>query len=94
MQVVPGLSGTDPVKKMKRLIFFAKHMEIGGLEKALLNLLNSLDLDRYQVTLVLEEKQGAFLKLLDKRIKVEEYRLSACSFVPLRKLLNFTKRWL
>lgn len=94
MQGVPGLSGTDPVKKMKRLIFFAKHMEIGGLEKALLNLLNSLDLDRYQVTLVLEEKQGAFLKLLDKRIKVEEYRLSACSFVPLRKLLNFTKRWL
>lgn len=69
-------------------------MEIGGLEKALLNLLNSLDLDRYQVTLVLEEKQGDFLKLLDSRIKVEEYRLSACSFVPLRKLLNFTKRWL
>ena len=36
---------------MKKLIFFAKHMEIGGLEKALLNLLNSLDHDRYQVTL-------------------------------------------
>ncbi|MGM9586975.1 MAG: glycosyltransferase [Candidatus Limivicinus sp.] len=79
---------------MKKLIFFAKHMEIGGLEKALLNLLNSLDHDRYQVTLVLEEKQGAFLKLLDKRIKVEKYRLSACPFVPLRKMINFTKRWL
>ena len=77
---------------MKKLIFFAKHMEIGGLEKALLNLLNSLDFERYQVTLVLEEKRGAFLEKLDKRVRVEEYRLSACSFVPLRKLLNFTKR--
>ena len=78
---------------MKKLIFFSKHMGIGGLEKSLLNLLNSLDFDRYQVTLVLEEKQGAFLKLLDKRIKVEEYRLSRCPFVPLRKLINFAKRW-
>lgn len=79
---------------MKKLIFFSKHMGIGGLEKSLLNLLNRLDFDRYQVTLVLEEKQGEFLKMLDKRVKVEEYRLSACPFVPLRKLINFTKRWL
>lgn len=80
--------------KMKKLIFFSKHMGIGGLEKSLLNLLNSLDFDRYQVTLVLEEKQGDFLRMLDKRVHVEEYRLSACPFVPLRKLINFTKRWL
>lgn len=78
---------------MKKLIFFSKHMGIGGLEKALLNLLNSLDFDQYQVKLVLEEKQGDFLNMLDKRVQVEEYRLSACPFVPLRKLINFTKRW-
>ena len=34
---------------MKKLIFFAKHMEIGGLEKSLLNLLNSLDPEKYTV---------------------------------------------
>ena len=79
---------------MKKLIFFSKHLGIGGLEKSLLNLLNSLNFDRYQVTLVLEEKQGEFLKVLDGRVRVEEYRLSACPFVPLRKLINFTKRWL
>lgn len=79
---------------MKKLIFFSKHLGIGGLEKSLLNLLNSLNFDRYQVTLVLEEKQGDFLKALDERVRVEEYRLSTCSFVPLRKLINFTKRWL
>lgn len=77
---------------MKKLIFFSKHLGIGGLEKSLLNLLNSLNFDRYQATLVLEEKQGDFLSALDKRVRVEEYRLSTCPFLPLRKLINFTKR--
>ena len=79
---------------MKKLIFFAKHMEIGGLEKSLLNLLNSLDPEKYSVELVLEERHGPLLEQLGDHISVKEYRLSACPFVPLRKLLNFTKRML
>ena len=79
---------------MKKLIFFAKHMEIGGLEKSLLNLLNSLDPEKYTVELVLEERHGPLLEQLGKHITVKEYRLSSCPFVPLRKLLNFTKRML
>lgn len=79
---------------MKKLIFFAKHMEIGGLEKSLLNLLNSLDPQRYTVELVLEEKHGPLLEQLGSHITVGEYRLSSCGFVPLRKLINFTKRML
>ena len=55
---------------MKNLIFFSKHMEIGGLEKFLLNLLNDLDFDRYWVTLVLEEKRGAFLEQLARELLV------------------------
>ena len=79
---------------MKKLIFFAKHMEIGGLEKSLLNLLNSLDPEKYTVELVLEEQHGPLLEQLGDHISVKEYRLSSCPFVPLRKLLNFTKRML
>ena len=79
---------------MKKLIFFAKHMEIGGLEKSLLNLLNSLDPKEYAVELVLEERHGPLLEHLGAHITVKEYALSACSFVPLRKILNFTKRML
>lgn len=79
---------------MKRLVFFARYMEIGGLEKALLNLLNSLAQVDYQVTLVLEEKRGAFLCELDGRVKVLEYRLSACPIKPLRRAMNLTKRLL
>lgn len=79
---------------MKKLIFFAKHMEIGGLEKSLLNLLNNLDLNEYQIELVLEELHGPLLEQLDSRITVREYRLSECKFVPLRKMMNLAKRML
>ena len=79
---------------MKKLIFFTKHMEIGGLEKSLLNLLNRLDFNNCQVELVLEERHGPLLEQLDPRISVREYRLSDCKFVPLRKVINFTKRQL
>lgn len=77
---------------MYRLIFFAKNMQIGGLEKALLLLLNNLDLSRLDVTLVLEEKNGAFLGELDPRIKVKQYSLSKCRFTFLRRSINLLHR--
>ena len=77
---------------MKRIIFFAKSMEIGGLEKALLTLLNGIDHTRYRVTLVLEEKRGAFLARLDPRVEVCEYRLSECPIRPVRRAINLIRR--
>ena len=55
---------------MKKIIFFSKNLNIGGMEKALVSLLNSL-CDNYQVTLVLEEKKGSLLKKLKKNILVK-----------------------
>ena len=77
---------------MKKLIFFSKHMEIGGMEKALLNLLNSLARCDYQITLVLEEKRGPFLRELDSGVRVLEYRLSSCPVKPVRRALNLANR--
>ena len=79
---------------MRRIVFFAKHMELGGLEKALLSLLNRLADAQTDVTLVLEERHGPLLALLRPEIHVEEYRLSRCRFVPLRRLLNLSRRLL
>lgn len=76
---------------MKKIIFFSKNLGIGGMEKALINLLNKL-VDTYEITLVLEEKKGEFLPLLSERIIVKEYKLSNNNIVLLRKALNFTKR--
>lgn len=82
------------VNGMKRIIFFSKHMELGGLEKSLLTLLNRLDHARYHVTLVLEEKHGVLLSQLDPRVEVLEYRLSTCPIRPVRRALNLLKRML
>ncbi len=76
---------------MKKVVFFSKNLNIGGMEKALVNLLNVLS-EYYEVTLVLEEKKGILLKNLNKNIQVLEYLLSKNKIVILRKLINMGKR--
>ena len=41
----------------KKLLFTAYNLEIGGIETALVNLLDNIDYDKYEVTLVLEKKR-------------------------------------
>lgn len=45
---------------MKKLLFAAYDMNIGGIETSLLTLLNYLADKQYDITLVLEKKQGKF----------------------------------
>lgn len=77
---------------MKKLLFSAVDMNIGGIETALLTLLNYLTDKGYKITLVLEKKQGPFLRELDKKIKLVEYRPSESKNVFIRKITNCTKR--
>lgn len=77
---------------MKKIIFFSKNLEIGGMEKALVILLNNLIKD-YEITLVLEEKKGCLLNDLDEKIIVKEYKLSNLKFGLFRKMVNFLKRF-
>ena len=76
---------------MKKLFFASYNLDIGGTEKALLNLLKVLDYKKYDVTLLLQEKKGIFLSDLPKEVKVEEYRLSKCKIVIFRKIINRLK---
>lgn len=77
---------------MKKLLFSAVDMNVGGIETALLTLLNYLAEKNYEITLVLEKKQGTFLQNLNDKIKVVEYNPSNCKIVLLRKIINSTKR--
>lgn len=79
---------------MKRLLFISKHFEVGGMERALLNLLNALCKKDYDITLILEEKHGPLLEQLDSRIKVEEYKLSYNKVVFFRKAINLIHKTL
>ncbi len=78
----------------KKIIFFSRDLKVGGMEKALVVLLNALISSDYNVTLVLEKKEGGLLKALDKRITVREYRLSYNRNVLIRKAVNFLHRFM
>lgn len=65
---------------------------LGGIENALLTLLNYLANKNYLITLVLEEKQGIFLDDLDNRIKIIQYTPNKSNNIFIRKSINLVKR--
>ena len=75
----------------KKIMFTAYSLDIGGIETALVNLLNEL-IKKYDITLVLEKKQGIFLNELNNEIRVVEYNPNQNRNVLLRKTINFLKR--
>lgn len=56
---------------MKKLLFMVINMNIGGTEKSLLNILNELSKDKYEITLLMLEKYGGFLDTVPKHVKVK-----------------------
>ncbi len=90
---------------MKKLLFSAVNLDVGGIETALVSLLNwlaSLEKDnklqeqekkyKYEITLVLEQIQGVFLNDLNKNIKIIQYSPSKNKIVLIRKLCNMFKQ--
>ena len=73
---------------MKKLLFTAYNLDMGGIEKALVNLLNNIDYSKYKVTLILQKKEGIFLDEIPKEVEVLEYGLSNNKNVFIRKIYN------
>lgn len=78
----------------KRLLFTAYNLDMGGIEKALINLLNNLDYSKYEVTLILEKKEGIFLKDLNNNVILKELKVSSSKIIPIRKIVNFSRKLL
>lgn len=57
---------------MKKIIFMLKELHCGGVERALINLLDNVDKQKYSCELVCIRKKGEFVGELEKRIKVYE----------------------
>lgn len=77
---------------MKKLLFAAYSLDIGGIEKALVTLVNYLCQKDYEITIVLEKKQGVFLKEINPKINIIEYNPSEAKNVLKRKTINLLKR--
>lgn len=71
----------------KKIVFYAHSLVVGGIEKSLLTLLKELESD-YNITLILEKKEGLYLKELPKSIKVEIYNISTNKNIFSRKIIN------
>lgn len=76
---------------MKKILFSAYSMEVGGIETALITLLKNIK-DQYDITLVLEKKQGVFLSEVPENIKIITYKPSTFKIVSTRKAINFIKQ--
>lgn len=77
----------------KKILFAAYSLDVGGIETALVTLINYLSkTDRYDITLVLEKKEGIFLKQLDKKVKIVTYTPNNNKNIFVRKVVNLCKR--
>ena len=77
---------------MKKILFAAHSLDLGGIEKALVTLTNYLQKKGYEVTIVLEKKQGIFLKEINPNITIIEYKPDESKNIILRKARNLIKR--
>lgn len=56
--------------KKKKLLFINGHLNTGGVEKALLDILTHLDYEKYEVDLLLTEKLGDYASQLPRQVNV------------------------
>lgn len=54
----------------KKILFVCKDMNVGGVEKALLSLVNEMNPCDYEVDLILLEERGGFISLIPEWINV------------------------
>lgn len=74
---------------MKKILIFSHAMEIGGAERALLGLLETIDTTKYQVDLFLMRHEGELLKYIPEGIHLlPENRQYSCMAVPFAKVLK------
>ena len=78
--------------KKKNLLFSSKDLRIGGIESSLVNLVNRIDLSKYNVTIILEEKKGDYLSKINKNITIKDCKVSDNKIVVIRKMINFIRK--
>lgn len=77
---------------MKKILFAAYSLDVGGIEKALVTLLNELQKRDYEITLVLEKKEGIFLEELNSNIQIITYTPNNDKNKLKRKMINFIQQ--
>lgn len=56
---------------MSKVLFFMCNLNVGGAEKALVDVINNLDHSKYSITLLLLSKEGMYLDKINENIQVK-----------------------
>lgn len=75
----------------KRILICANSLVVGGIETSLITLLHLIDQKKYDITLLLEDKTGIYLKDVPKYINIIDYNLKKDGNVIIRKIVNRLK---
>lgn len=78
-------------EKRKSIIFTMYDLNIGGIETALMNMLKNFDYSKYDITILLEKKDGLFLNDVPQNIKIINYNLCDSKNIIYRKIKNRLK---
>lgn len=81
-------------RRKKDLLFTTVNFEMGGIETSLISLLNQFDYHKYNITVVLEKKEGILLSNVNKNVHLKEVKVSTNPNLILRKIINFWRKLL
>ena len=74
---------------MKKILIVSHAMELGGVERALLGLLEAFDYERYSVDLFLLRHKGELLKYIPNKVKLlPESSSYSCLAAPIKEVLK------
>lgn len=77
---------------MKKILIISHAMELGGVERALLGLLENIDTDKYEVNLFLLRHTGELMNQIPENVHLlPKDRRYAALAVPMKTLLNYAQ---
>jgi glycosyltransferase involved in cell wall biosynthesis len=75
----------------KKLLFVNGHLNVGGVENSLVNILKNIDFTLYDVDLLLLEDKGDYLNEIPKEVNVIFYEINSAYGPFLKSILNNIK---
>ena len=74
---------------MKKILIFSHAMELGGAERALLGLLETIDTTKYSVDLFLMKHQGELMKYIPDDVNLlPENKKYSCLAIPMKEVIK------
>ena len=86
------ISNTIYKNNKKRILIASYSLEVGGIEKALINFIKNIKTSNNEITLYLEEKKGGFLSSIPKEVIIKEQKVFNLKNKIISKTLNLLNK--